>query len=84
MKSFKFFLIFLFLKFSTSKNLNLKFKNLKCEVSEHGLSEFVYENFSCFAKTWKRKLTTLTADIFFKIPINEVYVSRKFPAKIKT
>lgn len=78
-------LLILFTNFQLSnlkraqKVSNFKFKNIKCDFSERAFSEFVYENATCFAKTWNKKETTLFADIVYKVPISQFFVS--FPIK---
>lgn len=50
---------------------NVYFKSARCNFSE----EFVYKNVSCFAKSYSRKISTVTALIFYKKPWTSLFVS---------
>lgn len=46
------------------------FKSVKCSASD----EFAYKNFSCFAKSFSRTMSTINIDISLKNPLDEFYV----------
>src|SRR5690349_15395123 len=48
------------------------FKSYRCKFSE----TFVYKNYSCYAKSYSRTLSTLNNYILFKNPMNDIFVSK--------
>ena len=46
------------------------FKFGKCYINP----EFVYENATCFAKSWSRNVSTANMKLYFKQPITEFFV----------
>lgn len=52
-------------------NHKITIKYVKCNASE----EFVYKNFSCFAKSWSRNLSTVNVVAILKEPTTSVLVS---------
>jgi hypothetical protein len=51
----------------------VSFKMFKCDVN----SKFVFANYSCFAKSYSRLLSTANLAVYFKEPVYEIYVSSK-------
>ena len=49
----------------------LSFKLLKCKVSD----EFVYSNFTCYAKPFSRNFSTITKILSFKKPVLDLFVT---------
>lgn len=49
----------------------LTMKNVKCDINE----KFVFANFSCFAKSYSRTVSTFNVKLYFKEPLNQVFVS---------
>jgi hypothetical protein len=51
----------------------VSFKMFKCDVNP----KFVFLNYSCFAKSYSRLLSTVTLVVYFEQPLYEIYVSFK-------
>lgn len=49
------------------------YKSLKCEPS----NQFFYSNVTCYAKSFSRYISTLSAYLYFKFPLNEFFVSEQ-------
>lgn len=50
---------------------NLYFRKSQCNLSY----EFVYENTSCYAKSYSRNISTFNYNIVFKKPLKNLWVS---------
>lgn len=63
-------------KSQNKSNDNLMFfKSFECLVNDEVKEKYVYSNFSCFAKIYSRKVSTLNFYAVFKKPINKLFVS---------
>lgn len=58
----------------SSEKAMMTMKNVKCSVNE----KFVFNNFSCFAKSYSRNVSTLTIKLYFKESFNHIFVSVSF------
>jgi hypothetical protein len=69
-----FWLFFLYLFIYLTKPIEsfdfASFKLLKCSFN----SIFVYSNYSCYAKSYSRNMSTTNGYVMFKKPINKLYV----------
>lgn len=79
LKSFLIFLIILYFfppAFGDDKDFQkANLKSLQCNFSV----EFVYPNYSCFAKSYSRTVSTMNIDLTLKKPLAKVFeVSKRF------
>jgi hypothetical protein len=56
----------------------VKVSQFKCDVSEDAYKNIIYRNNTCYAKTYKRVISTMSGNIWMKVPINKLFV--KFDA----
>ncbi|KAG5677880.1 hypothetical protein PVAND_007597 [Polypedilum vanderplanki] len=54
---------------------SFSYKLFKCEYPESSLRDLFYSNYSCYAKSYSRTLSTINGHLYFKKPINEAYIS---------
>lgn len=66
------FLIFLVIANAQSfdEKSEASMKSVKCSINE----TFVFKNFSCFAKSYSRNVSTMNVKVYFKEPLNQVFV----------
>lgn len=50
------------------------YKAVQC----NGSNKYVYQNISCYAKSYSRSLSTLNIMMTFKSPMNQIFVSLSF------
>lgn len=65
---------------TSGENAILSMKSIQCNANE----DFVFKNFSCFAKSYSRTLSTMNAFFFFKAPVDQLFVSFKLRHSFKS
>ncbi|KAG5666830.1 hypothetical protein PVAND_014840 [Polypedilum vanderplanki] len=76
-----FLIILFFLPFISAKRTynalpshgRFTFKLFKCEPTEETLTVFAYPNYTCYAKSWSRTVSTINGYILLRRPISEGY-----------
>lgn len=52
------------------------FKSLECSTSDETLNKWVYSNYSCYVKVWKKKIATGNVYAVPRMPMDVVYVRK--------
>ena len=68
------FLTFIESKRSLTPTVDFKFLNCKCLLESWYADEYVYKNWTCYAKNWSRNMSTVNADFTLIKPLNNFFV----------
>lgn len=55
---------------SIDEKIESSIRSVKCSINEN----FVFQNFSCFAKSYSRTFSTTNVKVYFKEPLNTFFV----------
>jgi hypothetical protein len=56
-------------------HISVYYKNVKCQATEKTVREVIFPNFTCFAKSYARNISTFNMYVVARKPINKLFVS---------
>ncbi|KAL7012779.1 hypothetical protein ACKWTF_015042 [Chironomus riparius] len=71
-------------KRSLTPTIDFKFLNCKCLLEPWYADEYVYKNWTCFAKNWSRNMSTVNADFTLIKPLYKIFIECIFFYKYGT